>query len=73
LQLETPFSEKAIGEQLKGVNDPAKIPGGAEKLEITRKLSSYFSGPPAENFIPLVVQAPPSGEYQPIALQASAP
>jgi len=49
LQLETPFSEDVIGEQLKGVDDPAKIPGGAEKLRVLRKLSSYFSGPPVKH------------------------
>ena len=67
LQLKTPFSEDAVGEQLKGVDDPAKIPGGAEKLRATRKLSSYFSGSPIGNIIHLVVQVPPSGEHQPIS------
>ena len=67
LELGSHFSENTAGEKLKGVDDPAEIPGGAIKLESPWKLSHYFPGTPVEGIIHLVVPAPRSGESQRIA------
>jgi len=62
LQLKTPISLAGIGEQLNGVADPEKIPGGAEKLGLPDKVSSHFSPRPKQNRLHLVVVIPDSGE-----------
>jgi len=42
--------------------DGETIPG-ADELQSAKKLFRYFSDPPAEEMIHLVVQVPPSGEH----------
>lgn len=64
LQPHTPILEDNIADELEGVVDGRNIPD-AQELRATRLLSGYFPDPLVAGKVHLVVQLPPSSEYQP--------
>ena len=64
-QLRDPLSDDNIVMTLGTIVDGANIPN-AKKLNPMKKLSHYFSEPPASEKLHLVLQVPPPGKYQPL-------
>ena len=67
MQLANPLSSDEIETKLGGVVDGSKIPG-ALRLDPMKALSSYFPQSPVPEMLHLVIQAPPAGEHQPLAV-----
>ncbi len=64
-QFRDPLSDDDIVTTLGTIVDGANILN-AEKLNPMKRLSHYFSGPPAPGVLHLVIQVPPPGKYQPL-------